>query len=283
MSTFLNDAKTFYEDFFYKHTWDETYADRILNEKEDLNERKQCMKEIYRLILDNTAISDEVKDWVKTNHSIQDTAKIKKVTVSSLKNQLYHANTTLGKELTYKNNNLIHWMLLVDEISSYDWENINKIIQTTIAKRRKHLYPNIFSMKNLLINIPRKEFCTSVTDEDFNSFLRLITPYFINERKRVQHRINEQYSKEAGYFNYLMTPGISLSNLDKSRLAKIKKLLDEETLNTFNKLNKDKLTDLKSIKEETKSEEKDYRKHYQKELAEGKYQEMKSTRVQFDI
>lgn len=277
----------FYDDFFSRGTWNDIDANNILNGRDNLNKRKECIREIYRFILDNTAISDEVKDWVITNHSIQNTAGIKKVTVSSLKSQIYYVNTTLGKDLTYKDVNILHIMLYNEEISNKEWEDINKIVQAVAIKKRQSLYKkeNMFSTKNLLINIPRKEYCTEITDERFNTFLRLITPYFVNERKRVQQRINEQYLKEAGYFNYLLTPGISLSETDKSRLSKVKGLLDEETVKVYNKLNKDKLLDLTKVEEEKPAlDDMNYRKQYKKELEEGKIDtKLKTTRVQWDF
>ncbi|MBD5508805.1 MAG: hypothetical protein HDR05_12380 [Lachnospiraceae bacterium] len=289
MSTFLKDAKTFYSDFFSRGTWSEIGANNILSGKEDINKRKECLREVYRLILDNEAISDEVKDWIKTNHSIQKTAVIRGITVSRLKNQIYYVNTTLGNDLSYKDNNIIHIMIMTEKIESKDWENINKIVQAVIIKKRQSLYKkeNIFSTKNLLINIPRKEYCTSISDESFNTFLRLIMPYFINERKRVQQRINEQYLKEAGYFNYLLTPGINLSSLDKSRLARVKKLLDDETVSTYNKLNRDKMLDLTKVEEEEKKKEtldiEEYRKKSKEELKSGEPIVLKSRHVQFDF
>ena len=142
----------------------------------------------------------------------------------------------------------------------------------------------MFSTKNLFISIPRKEYCSAISDDKFNAFLRLITPYFINERKRVQQSINEQYLKEAGYFNYLLTPGINLSDSDKIRLSKVKKLLDDETVRTYNKLNQDKMLDLTKVEEEKDTP--DIEKKQRESIEEPKNNmplEQKCKYVQFDF
>lgn len=285
MSTFLNDAKTFYHDFFDRGTWSDIFASEILYGKEDINKRKECIKEIYKIIMDNEAVSDAVKDWVKTNHSIQDTAKIKGVSVSMVKNQIYYINTTIGGDLTYRESNILMLCLLTEKISEYDWKEINKIIQAVKIKRCKSMYnkESILNSRNLLVNIPRKEYNTAITDNQFNDFLRLITPYFITERKRIQLRINTEFLDEAGYINYIMTPGITLSELDKQRLKKIKSLLDEETLNTYKQLHKAKLLDITGVEEEMKNEEADYSEQFKKELEEGKHLEVKTKRIQYSF
>lgn len=287
MSTFLNDAKIFYHDFFDKGAWSEEYANEILNEKEDINKRKESIKETYELVLENSAIHDAVKDWVKTNHSIQETASIKGIATSIVKNHIYYINKTIGKKLAYKGNSIIRFCLLTERISEYDWKEINRIIQALKVKENKKVKDkeDILNNRNLLINIPSKEYETSITDEKFNDFLRLITPYFISERKRVQQRINEQFLDAAGYINYLMSPGVSLSDLDKQRLKKIKQLLDSETLEKYEEQYKDKMLDITKVKEQKKENDSkdEYHKQVQKEIEEGKHLEVKTKRIQYNF
>lgn len=165
---------------------------------------------------------------------------------------------------------------LINKETEINIENINadtfKFLYMSVSLDKE----SILNSRNLLVNIPRKEYNTAITDNQFNDFLRLITPYFITERKRIQLRINTEFLDEAGYINYIMTPGITLSELDKQRLKKIKSLLDEETLNTYKQLHKAKLLDITGVEEEMKNEEADYSEQFKKELEEGKHLEVKT-------
>ncbi|MFG6344662.1 MAG: hypothetical protein K1W35_13050 [Lachnospiraceae bacterium] len=252
MSTLLRDAKTYYNDFFEKDTWSDELADKTLDGLRDKNKRKECIRETYNLILEATDISEAVKLWIKRGYSIQDTAIKCGVSSDTIKNQSYYINKTLGKDLTFEKDNILKLCLKHNEIVKNHWEEINKRLQTVITKRRSKAenIGRLLDNRSLLINIPRKEYKTEIDETEFNMFLRLIQPYFINERKRTQQEINEKYLDAAGYLNYIMTPGIELSSNDKRRLDKVKSLLDSNTLKDFKKLSREKVTNILNIVEE---------------------------------
>lgn len=251
MSTFLMDAKKFYSDFYEKDAWSDELADQTLDGLKDKNKRKECIRETYSLIFDDPTIEEAIKVWVRKNYSIQDTAIKCKVSTDVIKNHSYYINKTLGKDLTIDKENIIRYCIKHQNISKNDWDYINQILQAVITKRKSKIekIDRLLNNKSLLINIPRREYKTSIDEAEFNQFLRLIQPYFINERKRAQQEINEKYLDAAGYLNYIMTPGIGLSDTDKRRLDKVKSLLDSDTLKDYKKLSKDKLTDITSIEE----------------------------------
>lgn len=280
MSTILNDAKTYYSDFFERDTWCEELADKTLDGLKDKNKRKECIRETYNLILEAPDISEAVKLWVKRGYSFQDTAIRCGISNDKIKNQSYYINKTLGKNLTFEKDNILSLCLKHVEITKNEWEEINKILQAVITKRRSKAenIGRLLDNRSLLINIPRKEYKTEIDETEFNLFLRLIQPYFINERKKTQQEINEKYLDAAGYLNYIMTPGIELSSNDKRRLEKVKSLLDSRTLKDYRKLSRDKVTNLLNIEEEpepTIVEE----KHSKKVNSPGVYP--KTHRIQF--
>jgi hypothetical protein len=284
MSTILSDAKNFYNDFYDRGTWNDEMAKKTLYGKKDINKRKECLREIYKIIMDNPDVSDGIKYWVKTNHSIQETANLMFITLSKLKSQIYYFNSTIGNDLTYDEKNIIIYCLYTENINDNAWKEINKKIETVKIKNCKKMYKkeSLLNNKNILVNIPRKEYSNHVSDEKFSSFLNLIRPYFVNERKIVQQRINESYLNEAGYLNYLMTPGVSLSQTDKERLAKIKKLLDEDTLEQYSEMSRTKIEDISKVKEEAEHiVEEQSKKQIQREPEEFEDFTIKTKHMQF--
>lgn len=235
MSTFLRDAKQCYSDFYDRGRWNDTFADEVLNGKDNIDMRKKCIQMAYKIIFKSSLSSEAIIDWVKTRHSVDESAKLKGITESSLRNQIYYFNANIGRELSFNNISIIEYLIMTDEISDKEWDKIVKQIQKIKIKSDKKLYHKVTmtTSKNLLINIPRKEYKSSVNDQKFNAFLRLIEPYFINERKRVQNKINNEYLDEAGYFNYLLSPGVKLSSKDKLWLGKIKKMLDDDSVKQY--------------------------------------------------
>lgn len=99
----------------------------------------------------------------------------------------------------------------------------------------------------LLVNLSNKEYCKQVSDDDFNVLLSLLEPYFTSVRSDKQQKINEM-AEAVGYFNYIMTPGVGLSDKDIQRREKIMKFIDKNTQKEI------KQQDVKSVKIEDKQE-----------------------------
>lgn len=257
MKTFLSVAKKFYHDFFYRETFMDSDADKFLKGKDNLIRRKSVIKETYRMILENDGISEEVKFYVKSGYSLNDVCRLKEINLAQLRSQIYYINANMGKDLTYNEEYILKIVILNDIIKDSDWEEINKIMQAVQIKRCKSLYnkSNILNNRNLLVNIPHKEYCTEINEGRFEKFIKLIEPYLISTRKLVQQRINTEFLEEAGYLNFLMTPGVSLSKEDKRRLSVLKRLLDETTLEEYKKESKNRLLDLNKLEKDLTDKE----------------------------
>lgn len=261
MSTILGDAKVFYPEFYKNDTWNEEMANNILNGKSDLKNRKIVIKFTYRVILENNRLNDIIKQWVKSSLSLEKIAELRGITLTKIRNMQNYAARTLGEDLSYEGINFIHLMLYKDDISKEDWKEIDAQIKLVKMKRGKEIGTRrpLLQNKDLLVNIPAREFeCTLDNDAEWNHFMQLLKPYFISERKKVQKLINTKYAKQAAYLNYLITPGIKMTDADKRRYQEIKSLLGEnnEIIQVVANTKREKnLTDV--ISEEQKKEIKD--------------------------
>lgn len=261
MATILGDAKIFYPEFFKDDAWNDKMADNILNGKSDLKNRKIVIKFTYKVILENSKLNDIVKNWIRTTLSLEKVAELNGIPLTKIRNMQNYAARTLGEDLSYNGDNFIHLMLYRDDISKEDWKEIDTILKQVRMKRGKEIYGRkpLIQNKDLLVNIPAKEFnSNSGSDAEWNHFMQLITPYFISERKKAQKLINTEYSDQAAYLNYLITPGIKMTDVDKKRYKEIKDLLgdDNEIIQVVDNTKKEKdLVDV--IAEEQKREVKE--------------------------
>lgn len=258
MATILGDAKSFYPEFFKDDAWNEELANNILNDKSDLKNRKIVIKFTYRVILDNNRLNDAIKQWIKSSLSLEKVAELRGITLIKIRNMQNYAARTLGEDLSYNGTNFIHLMLYKDDISKEDWKEIDAQIKLVKMKRGKEIGTRkpLLQNKDLLVNIPAREFtCALDNDAEWNHFMQLLKPYFISERKKAQKLINTEYSRQAAYLNYLITPGIKMTDVDKRRYQEIKNLLgeDNEIIQVVDNTKKDKnLIDV--ISEEQKKE-----------------------------
>ena len=258
MATILGDAKVFYPEFFKNDAWNEELANNILNGKSDIKNRKIVIKFTYRVILENNKLNDIIKQWIRSSLSLEKIAGLKGISLIKIRNMQNYAARTLGEDLSYDGINFIHLMLNKDDISKEDWEEIDTQIKLVKMKRGKEISNRkpLFQNKDLLVNIPAREFaCTLDSEAEWNHFMQLLRPYFISERKKTQKLINTEYSKQAAYLNYLITPGIKMTDDDKRRYQEIKNLLgeDNEIIQTVDNTQRDKnLIDV--ISEEQKKE-----------------------------
>lgn len=96
-------------------------------------------------------------------------------------------------------------------------------------KQCKRIYNNLlqcfstaqFDRKCMFINIPAKEMCYDMEKDKFEKFLQLINPYGIKYKADKQSRINGM-TREAGYFNYLMSNRQDLSDEETELRDRIK-------------------------------------------------------------
>lgn len=231
MSTILMDAKSFYNEFFEGDAWSDKKASKFLGNRSNLKNRKIVLKFCYKVILNNRKTNDALKQWVRTDLSLEEIAMINNITISRMRNIQTYAARTLDKELSHNDRNLINVMVYSEEISNDDWKEIAANIELVKLKRGKEIGDTkpLVQNKDILINIPANKYEKSLDNEaEWNHFLQLITPYFINERRKTQQLVNTTYSEQAAYLNYLITPGIKMNDIDKRRYKEIKELLGEE-------------------------------------------------------
>ena len=70
--------------------------------------------------------------------------------------------------------------------------------------------------ENLLIKIPAFAKVDKIDDYDWENFFEIIRPYSKKQIENIAMIIYDM-RKEVGYFNFLMTPGVKLTEKDKER------------------------------------------------------------------
>lgn len=238
MSSLLKDAKTYYPLFFTNNEWSEALTrDNFQNKwksREDYDRRTGIIKEIYQIILNSSKTTPLIKKWIETPLSIQSVAELSGVNINTVKSNLYYFNMIIGRQLEYKGENLLKLCVTREEITQSEWQEIAGIRNSFLIKMGDKVYKNekIFTSKNLLINIPKsgKPYAyEDISEEEFNAFIKLIAPYFTSVRSKNQKLINESRVTGTGYFQYLLTPHVTLREKDIKRREMILKLLDPAT------------------------------------------------------
>lgn len=283
MSKILSDAKKLYPLFFKEGQWDDAMAAALLEGKKDIEKRKAVVHSIYKMILDKdeSALNKHVQKWIRTGLSLADVAGVDGINVNTLKSSINYFNKTIGKDLSIYKGNILKVCVVDNDLVSNDWLEIEGCLEFVAIKYGKRIYKKekVISNKNLLVNISKKELCREISDEEFNVFMRLIEPYFINQRKLAQEKINNSV-EAVGYFNYITTPGIVLSEKDMRRRKRILDLLDEETVKEFRRLNRDKAGSIKKIEEPVIKRD-IIRFEDMSEEEQAKATEVKTVRIQF--
>lgn len=252
MSKILSDAKKLYPIFFRDDQWNDEMAATVLESKKDVEKRKKVIRAIYDIILDKeeNVLNKHVQKWIRTGLSLADVANLDGINVNTLKSSINYFNKTIGNDLTIYNGNVLKVCVVENDLVSNDWDEIEGCLEFIAIKYGKRIYKKekVISNKNMLVNIPKKELCRQISDEEFNVFMRLIEPYFVSQRKIAQEKINNSVDA-VGYFNYITMPGIVLSEKDLRRRKVILDLLDEDTVKEFRRLNREKAESIKVVEE----------------------------------
>lgn len=85
--------------------------------------------------------------------------------------------------------------------------------------------------EKMIIKIPAFAKVRELSEEDFNNFMEIIRPYSKREIDNIQKCI-EQMRNEVGYFNFLMTAGVKLTEVDKERREQVIRWLGLEAEGT---------------------------------------------------
>jgi hypothetical protein len=87
--------------------------------------------------------------------------------------------------------------------------------------RQKYSKEECLSDK-VVLNLPKKTYCTSLTDEEFSEMVELLVIYSKNTVKEVEEK--RLSADMTGYFNHLIFADV-LSEVDEKRLQQLKMLL----------------------------------------------------------
>lgn len=243
MKTILSDAKEFYPDFFNSGHKDVLSACELLKYKKELDKRLEYIYRIYKYVLNEEKTNKVTVEWVKNNKSIEETAKVLGISFNNAKSQVTYCNKVLNEYLALDNTNMLRFVIMSENIGNEQWQILNDSLDKLIFDKSKKYMSNM-----LLVNLSNKEYCKQVTDDDFNVLLSLLEPYFTSVRSDKQQKINEM-TYAVGYFNYIMTPGVKLTDKDMQRREKIMKFIDKDTQKEIRQ------QDIKTVKIENKEEE----------------------------
>ncbi len=214
MRRFTRDLKEYYNDLYELDVFSESKAAMLMHGKTSQSERISYIESIYDIFL---RASDEiVKAWISSNHSLKEISLLMDINEYTLNSRIDYFEKSIKDCVEFKGSNILREVILTDSISDAEWGELwDKLKFAASRTADKSIDKN-----NLLLNIPKNEFCTSVSDEAFDVFLEFITPYFVRQRSMVQQQINEM-TQLVGYFNYLNTNDELLSEVDRKRKNKL--------------------------------------------------------------
>ena len=125
---------------------------------------------------------------------------------------------TDSKYQNSKKNNL-EWIMGFEHFNEYNDELIRILRDTeeqieqfiemfdTTSKEKKEM---------IAIKVPAYAKVRNLSEDRFDNFLEIIRPYSKREMENVEEAL-KQMREEVGYYNFLMTPGVKLTEVDKER------------------------------------------------------------------
>ena len=228
----LFSMKKFYCDFYRNDIWNNELAEQFMASKNKKNMRIQIIKSIYECMRNTSGVNLVTKKWVRTAHSIQDIALMSGISFDNAKSQVTYVNKRIAEFATWDNINIFHYIVLADNIGDEDLQEISYRSKQIIYE----LSPRGVNRNELLINVPSKQFKTTIDRDDYAVFLKTIKPYIVKQRADAQKEINS-LKDACEYFNYIMTPGMTLSAQDLQMRELTLAFFDDEVRNRFSDKN----------------------------------------------
>lgn len=278
----LFSMKKYYGDFHRSGVWDEDKAIAFMTSKNYQELRIKLIRSIYECVLNTSCANETTRKWISTSHSIQDVAMMMGISFDNAKSQVTYVNKQILEFAVWDNINIFQYLILAKNVSKDEMDEINYKTSQIMFK----LSPRLISRNELLINVPSKQFRTTVDADEYAVFLQLINPYIVSQRSKAQQELNG-LTNAVEYFNYIMTPGMALSAYDLQ--------MRDKTLALFEKDVKDRFVD-KVMDEKNKINEIRNKAHergevflekygkYMSELDEEEYKDYitpRSTRIQY--
>ena len=239
-------AQQNYCEFYTKDVWDEEKAREHIGIY-FTEERLDYIHRFYECLLNSKKMNDLGLMYVRhSNLSVRkvvdlynkDKLESKQINDNTGKSRIIACANKVNnsfESLNYDKNikDPLDWIINLGAISKYNekkmelYENCKKQIDDfiemfdTTSKNKK---------EKMIIKIPAFAKVRELSEEDFNNFMEIIRPYSKREIDNVQKCI-EQMRNEVGYFNFLMTAGVKLTEVDKERREQVIRWLGLEAEN----------------------------------------------------
>ena len=225
-------AHQYYSDFFTNDAWDEEKAQAKVG-KYYTDERVEYIRKFYETLLNSKKMNKVGIMYIK--HSNLSVRKVVELYNEGLKeSKKENPNTVKSRIILCANkiNNSFEDVTYIKgnkEIKSDPLELIMtaRIVPDSMYKAIKEAENQIDKFvemfdtsknrnENLLIKIPAFAKVDKIDDYDWENFFEIIRPYSKKQIENIAMIIYDM-RKEVGYFNFLMTPGVKLTEKDKER------------------------------------------------------------------
>ena len=230
MGTF-NIAHKYYCDFYSDGVWDEEkgkrkhrmiggYVDERLAYIHRLYEcllTSEKMNELGRLYLTHSNIS--VRETVELYN--RDKSEKQKINPDTGKSRIISCANKVNNSFTKqtydgKTKESIEWIMALNSIgekSGIIYENAKEQIDNFIEMFDT---TNKNKKEKLLIKIPAFAKVNNLSEDEFYEFMSVIRPYSKKQLSIMEEKL-KMMKDAVGYYNYLMTPGMKLTDEDKER------------------------------------------------------------------
>ena len=241
MGTILSEMANWYGDFYRDGKFDAGGAYRVLRGLSDMERRCEYFNCFYDILLNSSKISETVKIFLKTRKSYADVAfsynKVheleewftKKKTAAQVKAEVCYANKRIMNVMSFQRedgqiSNYPHAVFFDGNMTEECW----RLAEQALIRLRTLYGKSLIDKGEIWINIPVGEYATEIEDDEFDSFLEIIKPYFQKQKMVSQKRINGM-TKACGYLNYIMRNEMKLNETDLSRKNRVLEMLRAES------------------------------------------------------
>lgn len=183
------------------------------------NNRIKLLIDVIKLLRDTDIISDETRIYIFNKYiTIKGVNEIINDRMGGKEEVKF--NNTLSK-IQYDKNKLER-LLGKDFFGSVLSSNRDISLYEKIVYELYIKYSKTDKIReNLILNIPKDCMSTELSDEEFNEFIQIISPYLKSQIKFIEENLSR---KACGYFNYLLSVP-TLEGKDKERAEILRALL----------------------------------------------------------
>lgn len=221
MSKIIKDMNSFYKRLYECDVWSDSAAESLLAYRNDKERRILYLKRLFSYLLDTSAINDFTKEYIRSGLSESEAAGIRGINTSTAKSLIHYDNKKMGDAAVWNETmSIVGFVVFKADISEDEWQELEQRYKMIVRRTSKRL----IQKKDILINISTQEYAEEIDDKSFGDFLYTIAPYTVSNRKKNQKKVNDM-TNAIGYFNYIMSDGMQLSEEDEKRRDKVMELL----------------------------------------------------------